>query len=48
MFAKFSHWLVNDCEHEIKYPWSGNANKKIQLSLKGQRATKESHGRTKL
>ena len=45
MFARLSHWLENDCKYEIKYPWSGNASKKMQLSLKGQRATKESQGR---
>ena len=34
MFEKFSWWFVNDCKHEIKYPWSVNTNKKNAIIFK--------------
>ena len=34
MFEKFSSWFVNDCKHEIKYPWSVNTNKKNAIIFK--------------
>ena len=34
MFGKFSGWFVNDCKHEIKYPWSVDASKKSAIIFK--------------
>ena len=33
-FEKFSQWFGNDCKHEIKYPWSENADKKNAIIFK--------------